>query len=114
MNHHFLKSTLSAILTLCVIVTQNNECRNIYKNIQWLNLSSLTWEDEEWPNESFHNYLNRCLNYQAHPQKIKKRKIVFGLFDSLSEQLSHHNCLYDLGTMQNLNLLAGKKKTNRT
>src|SRR5581483_10423304 len=88
---------------------QNNNCESIYKKIQWLHLSSLTWEDEEWPNESFNNYLHRCLNYQQHPQAIKNRKIVFSLFDSLSAQSMPHNCLYDIDTMQDLNLLAGKK-----
>jgi DNA mismatch repair protein MutS len=97
------------ILIFCIVVTQNNNCKSIYKNIQWLNLSSLEWEDEEWPNESFNDYLHRCFHFQAHLQAIKKRKIVFDLFDSLSEQREHHNCLYDLDTIQDLNLFAGQK-----
>jgi len=94
------------LLLLCTTLLQT---KSIYKNIQWLNLSSLAWEDEDWPNKSFNDYLHRCFDYQSHPQKIKKRKIVFNLFDRLSEQRYRHNCLYDTDTMQDLNLLAGQK-----
>lgn len=85
--------------------------KTIYKKIQPINLASLPWEDEEWPNESFRDYLYRCLDYQMHPQELKKRRIVFKLFDSLASPLpSIKSALYDTITMQDLQLLAGKKE----
>ena len=84
--------------------------QTIYKKIQPINLSSLVWEDEEWPNEPFSAYLKRCLDYQLHPQEIKKRRIVFKLFDELScDKEIGHNALYDMATAQDLGLLAGKE-----
>ena len=104
-----MKRMYCLIFFVSLFLVKNNDCVSIYKKIQWLNLSSLAWEDEEWPNESFNDYLHRCLNYQEYPQPIKKRKIVFSLFDSLSLQSAPHNCLHDIDTMQDLNLFAGKK-----
>ena len=69
----------------------------------------LSWEDEEWPVESFHDYLLRCLDYQLHPQELKKRRIVFKLFDELAkDKTPEHNVLYDMISAQDLALLAGK------
>jgi len=84
--------------------------KNIYNTIQLINMSSLAWEDEDWPYESFGDYLNRCLKYQLAPQAFKKRRIVFKLFSKLScSSLIQHNALYDITTIQDLQLFAGKK-----
>jgi len=86
------------------------QTESIYKKIQHINLASLSWEDEEWPNESFRDYLYRCLSYQTNLQEIKKRRIVFNLFDKLSaDTFASHNVLYDMITLQDLELLAGKR-----
>ena len=78
--------TMNIIILLIssVPLVAQNQSVSIYKKIQPINLSTLSWEDEEWPNESFEEYLNRCLNYQMNPQEIKKRRIVFRLFDSIA------------------------------
>src|SRR5580765_423060 len=110
MNNTRLKYIYFVTLIVACINAQQPETASIYKKIQPMNLASLAWEDEEWPNESFYDYLNRCFQYQAHPQELKKRRIVFKLFDSLSQkQDTRHSCLYDASTMCDLNLLAGKK-----
>jgi len=110
MNIHCLKYILLPIFVVFFACAAEHETTNIYKKIQPMNLASLTWEEEDWPNESFYGYLNRCFQYQVHLQEFKKRHIVFKLFDSLSiDQSACHNCLYDASTMQDLNLLTGKK-----
>ena len=106
-----MKSILSFFVLFSIFSSVYAEHKTIYKKIQPINLSSLSWEDEEWPVESFHDYLIRCLNYQLHPQEIKKRRIVFKLFDELAKnQTPEHNVLYDMISAQDLALLAGKEE----
>ncbi len=83
---------------------------SIYKKIQWHNLFSLTWDDEEWPQETYWDYLHRLFKSQMNPQEARKRNIVFTLFDDLtSKNPEEHSALYDMTSAQDLNLLAGKK-----
>lgn len=107
-----MKNLGFALLVFLTFITNN--CANtktIYKKIQPINLSSLTWEDEEWPNEPFREYLYRCLDYQTNPQELKRRRIVFKMYDSLAANSCQVKCaLYDTITMQDLQLLAGKKE----
>jgi DNA mismatch repair protein MutS len=84
--------------------------KSIYKKIQPINLSSLSWEDEEWPNEPLKDYLQRCFTYQHDLQEMKKRRITFRIFDSISEQSTEHSALADITTAQDLLLLAGKEE----
>lgn len=88
---------------------------SIYKKIQPLSMSSLEYEDEDWPNEPFRAYLERCFNYQFLMQEFKKRRTVFQLFDKIASSKfsdSHqlHSSLYDMTTGQDVNLLCGNKK----
>lgn len=108
-NNIFRLFNLFLIIYSMAFFTQD-ACESVYKNIQSLNLSSLTFEEEDWPNEPFNDYLNRCLGYQMNLQQFKKRRIVFKLFDSLSQGATEHTCIYDLATIQDLNLLAGKRE----
>lgn len=104
-----MKSIVFLLFSSSILSTIYAEQKTIYKKIQPINLASLSWEDEEWPVESFHDYLIRCLDYQLHPQEIKKRRIVFKLYDELAtNQLPEHNVLYDMISAQDLALLAGK------
>ena len=64
----------------------------------------------DWPNEPCREYLYRCFNYQLNPQEIKKRRIIFKLFDSITaENSNNHNVLYDTITVKDLGLFAGQK-----
>lgn len=102
----------SCFLLLVLISCTSNFAnqKTIYKKIQPINLASLPWEDEEWPNEPFRDYLQRCLDYQMKPQEFKKRRIVFRLFDLLGQQQRSNSALYDITTLQDLQLIAGKKE----
>src|ERR1700722_15969165 len=109
MNHTVFNYLIPFVFIFSIAFGEQSAHTSIYKKIQPINLSSLTWDEEDWPNESFHDYLTRCLKYQTELQEFKKRRIVFKLFDSLSKKPADHSCLYDVGTMQDLNLFAGKK-----
>lgn len=84
--------------------------KTCYSLIQPLNLSSLEWQEEDWPNEPYRDYILRCFRYQLHPQEAKRRRIVFRLFDRLAEHEEQpHSALSDLTTAQDLNLFNGPK-----
>lgn len=104
------KSPLLLLILFSFSASYSINQKTIYKKIQPINLASLPWEDEEWPNEPFRDYLERCLDYQMKPQELKKRRIVFRLFDSLSQQQVNNSALYDMTTLQDLQLIAGKKE----
>lgn len=113
-----MKKNLLIVLSTALICSINSiftTPNSIYKKIKPICMSSLEWEDEEWPNESFAEYLKRCFNYQENMQSFKKQKLTFELFDKLASQelvknQSGHNCLYDMITAQDINLLCGSKK----
>lgn len=83
---------------------------NKYSNVHHLNIASVAWEDEEWPNnESYYDYLYRVFGYQSNMQKFKKRRSVFNLYEELcTNQPVIHNALYDTISAQDLALFAGK------
>ncbi len=89
----------------------SSEPRTPYRLIHTTNLASLEWLDEDWPNESFREYLNRCLDYQVTMQPAKKRRLVFTLFDKLASKQNNyeHSALFDLTTAQDLALFCGQK-----
>lgn len=84
--------------------------KNVYKKIQPINCASLAWEDEEWPNEPFKDYLQRCFNYQDDLQELKKRRLTFKMFDGLSIPEDHQCVLADMTTAQDLLLFAGQEQ----
>lgn len=87
-----------------------NAKKSVYKKIQPINCASLAWEDEEWPNEPFKDYLQRCFTYQQDLQELKKRRITFKIFAELSLQEDNRNVLADMTTAQDLLLFAGKEQ----
>lgn len=96
------------LMCLCINLHQSH-ANSIYKKIRSINLASLEWKEEEWPNESFYDYLSRCFKYQKDMQDLKKRKVVFNLFDSFfQKQYTSCNSLHDSATIHDLNLLSGK------
>ena len=106
-----MKRFIFLIVATFFVTTIHAEHKTIYKKIQPINLASLTWEDEDWPHESFHDHLLRCLEYQKNPQEIKKRRIVFRIFDELTkDNTPAYNVLYDMTTAQDLGLLSGQSE----
>ncbi len=71
------------------------------------NLSSLEWEDRDWPNESFYDYLKRCITYQLDPLEIVKRRLAFKL---VNQNPIINSVLDDTTTWQELHLFTGKEK----
>ena len=103
------KYALSFFICTTIYAT-DKEISTIYSQIQPINLGSIPWvEEEEWPLETFHAYLTRCLNYQLNPQALKKRRTVFKVFHRVAslQPQNEHNCLYDLTTAQDLHLFSG-------
>ena len=94
-----------------LLLNSSTTPKSAYSMIQQCNLSSLEWIDEDWPNESYKKYIERCLRYHQHPQESKKRRIVFRLFDELTSQKAaqEHNVLYDMITAQDLQLFCGQR-----
>ncbi len=84
--------------------------KSVYKKIQPINCASLAWEDEEWPNEPFKDYLHRSFTYQQDMQELKKRRITFKMFDGLSSAEDSHCVLADMTTAQDLLLFAGQEQ----
>jgi DNA mismatch repair protein MutS len=77
------------------------------------NLSAYTWEDEEWPNEPFGDYLNRCMQYQGELQPFKKCKLAWNILERYYKQNqtpSNHVIGNDKLTWQNLQLLQGDEE----
>ena len=102
-----------ALLLIPAYFVTAEEQANKYSQIRQLNMASLLWEDEEWPNEPFREYLYRFFGYQVNMQKSKKRRTVFRLFEGLAlDQPCYQNALYDAITAQDLLLFAGKAQSD--
>lgn len=83
----------------------------VFKKVEQHTLLHIPWIDEEWPQESFYDYLTRCLNYQKIPQEFKKRRLAFKLIYGLQEQQPTKICnvLNDTTTWQDLSLFSGAR-----
>lgn len=77
-------------------------------------MSTLEWEEEEWPNESFYDYLNRCMEYQRCMNPIKKRRAAFTILkkNRISQSIKDGGILDDITTWDDLNLLRGTINTS--
>lgn len=81
------------------------------------NLGSYAWEDEEWPNEPFGDYLNRCMKYQSNMQPFKKCRAAWNILDRYYENVqahSNHVVGNDELTWQNLQLLRSEQEADRS
>ncbi len=104
------KHLLIILITWLLLSTEAHE--TIYKKIEPYAMRSLSWDDEEWPNECFGDYLNRCFKYQQNLQPFKKQKTTFTIFDKAAIQHPTQlpAILFDMITAQDINLLCGNKK----
>lgn len=71
-------------------------------------MQTIAWEDEEWPNEAYCDFLKRALDYQENPQAAKKRKSAFQMLKWAGDRLPSSTVLQDVITWQDLQLFAGK------
>jgi DNA mismatch repair ATPase MutS len=59
--------------------SDNTEWEAVVAKVARHNMSTLEWQDEDWPNEVFSEYLSRCMRYQATLQPFKKRRVTFDI-----------------------------------
>jgi len=81
------------------------------------NLNAYIWEDEDWPNEPFGDYLHRCMRYQKNLQPFKKCKSAWNILNRYYENIqtpSDHVIGNDLLTWQNLQLLCGEQEEQKS
>ena len=98
---------MALLSALCCFISL--ESTNMYRKTFQENSSMLTWQDEEWPNESFSEYLTRCYGYQQDMQEFKKRKSTAQMFDTVAPESFANAVLYDVVTGRDINLLSGSK-----
>ncbi len=66
------------------------------------NIGAYQWEDEEWPNEPFGEYLNRCMKYQAEMQPFKKCKAAWIFLSAIINRAICYQATMLLVTIANL------------
>ena len=78
-GHHCMKSE---VVDLCPENNQpeESEAQQIVQKIMQQNVATLEWNDEDWPNEPFYDFLERSWRYQKNMAPAKKRRLVFTLF----------------------------------
>lgn len=111
-------------LILVALINQTNLCIDtvapressdlVVQKVMQQNMSTLTWEEEDWPNEPFYDFIQRTMRYQRSMAIVKKRRVCFkiaqkhsALFNKTSE-----NILDDTVTWDDLNLFRGGKDTS--
>lgn len=108
-----LKKKLLSIFFLSIFFSFFN-CfgRSIAERIAKINLSTLTWEEDEWPDEdSFKLFLDYCLNSLENPQPLQVRKAAFDiLLRSNNNDFSQGDNVLDVTTIQDLELIAGSQE----
>lgn len=101
----------STMLLLAMLVPCITHAETIYEKLQPINMSSLPFEDDDWPHEEYGAYIKRLFDYQNEMHPRRQRRAVLKIFNSVLESYSSdqhiHNVLYDTITMQDLNLCAG-------
>ena len=83
--------------------------QNMLDKLSRHNMRTLEWEDEDWPNEPYYDFLNRSLSYQENPQAAKKRRGAFQLFKKAGDTLKLSKVFKEVITWQDLQLFAGKE-----
>lgn len=99
------------------IFDTNFICSSPITRVMRHNLGAYVWEDEEWPNEPFGDYLNRCMEYQGNMQPFKKCRSAWNILDRYYESAethSNHVIGNDPLTWQNLQLLRNENDEERT
>ena len=90
-------------------ISSDDNCQSHYKKVARYNLQSRDWEDEDWSNDTYYNFLKFCIKNQVKPQSYKKRNTAFKILQSIYD---NHTILTDLVldtiTWQDLELFCGK------
>ncbi len=91
-------------------IVQAEEQALLYDVIRPFSMHSFEWaEDEDWPNEAYGKFLERCMRTQTNPTPQKRRTIALRLLN-LAEKahFNHAGILGDTATWDDLDLFAGK------
>ena len=78
-------------------------------------MSAEVWEEEDWPNEPYHDFLQRCMDYQRNLQPFKKSKATWGILDrSYQKNGWKSTCVIndDRTTWENLQLFIKAHESN--
>lgn len=99
------------ISLLIVHILANHIFSNPIQSLEKHCMSSQTWEEEDWPNEPFQDFLHRCMQYQKNLQPFKKSKAAWGIiqrtenWNQISEPFVLNN---DSITWENLQIFSPK------
>src|SRR5690242_8149069 len=76
------------------------------------NLSIYPWEDEDWPNEPYGDFLHRCMRYQSTMQPFKKYKTTWNILERQWNHTTHYDSIVynDPLTWQNVQLLRSENE----
>ena len=98
------------IFLLAAILTTPTAFSCTIEKLARQNMQTVEWEEEEWPHESFYDYLRRALEYQECPQQAKRRRMVFQIFKQRKEQFAAQSgVVCDSTTWRDLMLFVGKE-----
>lgn len=99
-----------ALLCFETFYAQGQE-HSLYRMVEHQSLSSVPWQEEEWPTEQLYEFLTRCMRYQRHPQKARKRRATFQIICPSLEQdgCMQSKVLDDPKTWNDLCLFCGKE-----
>ena len=103
------RATLFLFLTLFAHL-QSTEDSSFFTKMQRQNMSTIEWEEQDWPNEGFTAFLERCREYQHNPQLFRKRKTAFTIVEPHHQPVDLATQL-DGQTMCDLELFRGEVDT---
>jgi DNA mismatch repair protein MutS len=99
-----------------IICQDKQELAPLSKKLEEHCLASVPWHDEQWPNESFYNYLQRCMRYQCNPHEHKKLRAAFKVVQAVGTQAvkQQRTVLSDPTTWTDLCLFKGQHDAARS
>lgn len=105
-NNPTILLSILLCLVVCWPIARAHE-ESVIKKVERHSLLHIPWEDEEWPQESFNDYLKRCMRYQRQPQEFKKRRSAFKIL-AAADTAPQPSTVTDSTTWADLTLFSGK------
>src|ERR1700722_14784968 len=105
-----LKPYIMAVLAIVFFNFSYAENETIFARVMENNLFSLKYVEDEWPNEEFYDYIDRCMKNQFEWKEYQKRQAVFQLLDKWAKKHNkpESNVCDDTITWKDLNLFYGQ------
>lgn len=94
---------------LCILALYVPLCASaspFFSSMMQQTMSTISWEEEEWPHESMAAFLHRCRDYQCNPQLFKKRKLSFSIVEPHHQSVARPVTI-DSQTLTDLELFKG-------